>query len=91
MNAAIAFQAGKNDYKLFKPRPTTPTNENCDEPLAMRFYGWMMERADDVMRIIDDIRALGLSEKKHNALMDKRVNALDRAHSPDGRDHGPIW
>lgn len=90
ITAAIAFQSGKNDYLLFKPRPTTPTNENCDNPESMRFYGWMIQRSDDVMKIIEDITRLGLPEKKHNALMNKRVAALDRAHSPDGRD-GPIW
>lgn len=95
IDAAMAFEAGKNDYRLFKPRPPTPTNENCDEPQSMRFYGWMMARAREVGKIIADVRAqcqeLGLSEKKGDALLTKRTAALDAAHSPDGKDRGPIW
>lgn len=89
--AAIAFERGKLDYLYFKPRPPTPTNGNCDEPKAMQFYGWMMARSDDVMKIIEEARALKLPEKKQDALVKKRTAALDSAHSPDGKDSGPIW
>lgn len=91
MDAALAFEAGKNDYRLFKPRPPKPTDEAADEPESFRFYGWMIARANEVHKIILNVRELGLSEKKSDAIVKKRADALDRAHSSDGRDYGPIW
>lgn len=86
-----AYRAGEQDYYLFKPRPPTPTDETADNPESFKFYGWMIARARDVQKIIEDVRALGMSTKKADALVTKRTDALDRAHAPDGRKQMPIW
>jgi hypothetical protein len=85
------FEDGKRVYKSFGPMPKPPTDDDADAPDSFRFYGYMIARGNEVQAIIEQIRQLELSEKKHNALMTKRVNALDSAHAVNGKSKLPIW
>jgi hypothetical protein len=38
-----------------------PTDETCNEPETMRWYGWMIERAHDISAIARELELAGCS------------------------------
>jgi hypothetical protein len=56
----IPFEQGLQDYLNGVPRPPTPTDYNCYEPEAMRWYGWMVGRMQDIDKIIRELELAGI-------------------------------
>jgi hypothetical protein len=66
-DALSLFNAGREACRRNEMRPPVPTEDNCDEPEAMRFYGWMIERAVDIGKIIKELELAGARHGNQHA------------------------
>jgi len=74
----VLLPTGREAYRRNEPRPPIPTEENYAHPEAMRFYGWMIERAADIGKIIKDLELAGADHD--DKAFNRRVLALDLEH-----------
>jgi hypothetical protein len=75
----LTFLDGQRGYLEREPCPKRPTDETCHSNEAGEYYGWMIARSRDVLKIIEVIKLIGIhGTKQGDKIMAKLVDIHDK-------------